>query len=33
MPFSLRVQQTAMDVAFMMRELGLPLPGAAATTR
>lgn len=26
MPFGLRVQQTAMDLAFMMRELGLPLP-------
>lgn len=32
MPFSLRVQQTAMDLAFMMRELGLPLPGATAFT-
>jgi prolyl oligopeptidase len=28
MPFPLRVQQTAMDLHFMMRELGLPLPPA-----
>jgi prolyl oligopeptidase len=26
MPFGLRVQQMAMDLHFMMRELGLPLP-------
>ena len=26
MPFSLRVQQMATDLAFMMRELGLPVP-------
>jgi prolyl oligopeptidase len=30
MPFSLRVQQTATDLAFMMRELGLPLPSGPA---
>jgi prolyl oligopeptidase len=29
MPFPLRVQQAAADLHFMMRELGLPLPGAA----
>lgn len=27
MPFALRVQQMATDLHFMMRELGLPLPG------
>lgn len=31
MPFGLRVQQTATDLAFMMRELGLAAPGV--TTR
>lgn len=30
MPFGLRVEQTAMDLAFMMRELGLPTPAATA---
>lgn len=30
MPFALRVQQTATDLHFMMRELGLPLPVAPA---
>lgn len=30
MPFSLRVQQMATDLHFMMRELGLPLPAAPA---
>ncbi len=30
MPFSLRVQQMATDLAFMMRELGLPLPSTPA---
>lgn len=30
MPFGLRVQQMAMDLHFMMREQGLPLPAAPA---
>jgi prolyl oligopeptidase len=31
MPFGLRVQQMATDLAFMMRELGLPLPAGDGT--
>ncbi len=31
MPFSLRVQNAAAEMAFMMRELGLAMPTAAAT--
>ena len=31
MPFSLRVQNAAAELAFMMRELGLPMPSPTAT--